>query len=124
MEIIDINGNTIDKNDKISFDLSAKIIKNFKLEILENEFSNNNYNTINLRYTFDTLLPIPSGAYFELEFPYFNQDSGALKFEEISLLGNFNGGPLLKEINVRKIYILNNINIDKNINININIIYI
>jgi hypothetical protein len=108
MEIIDINGNIIDKNDNISFYLSAKIIKNLKLEILENDniINNNNndiYQTINLRYSFETLLPIPSGAYLELEFPYFNQDSGALKSEEISLLGNFNGGPLIKEKNVKKI---------------------
>ena len=91
------NGNIRDSNTNLIFTYVPTEISSL---ILDN-ISKNPGEITDLVYKFTPVFPVPLSSSIRLDFPYFNENSGAAVNQIFSVLMSINGGTNISEITVR-----------------------
>jgi len=97
VNIRDQNGNLRDSNTNLILTYVPAIINSLFIE----NINKNPGEISDLVYKFSPVFPVPLGASIKLDFPYFNDNSGAIGNQILSVLMSINGGTSVSEIKVR-----------------------
>lgn len=94
----DTQGNTIDSNTSLYFTYQPAVITNLTIDNL----IKNPSDVTDLLYNFSPAFSVPTGSSIRLDFPYFNDNSGAPALQVYSVVLSINGGSWISDIKVYK----------------------
>lgn len=96
MNIKEQNGNIRDTNTNLIFTYIPADIASLEIDNL----NKNPGEITDLVFKFTPVFPVPLGSSIRLDFPYFNENSGASINQVFSVLMSINGGTYISEITV------------------------